>query len=344
MSLTGLLLLTSCQAGGILPEENISENIDLPSSSIAIEETEVDTSNLGPVGSSVALEDSKQSEAQMEAEMNVSQDCGIVLENLSEDMDVLHCPSTTKGENIEGLSDKGPVNSIVAMGESNCSKPEMDDQMDAVDSSEAVDESKGSEAEVYKKLDGLSDKGSICGSAPVVESKDSETEMGDQMVAFQAGLTISGNAVSEHMDLPSSSLGTEAEGLPEKGPISSSVPLEESNSPKVEMGEKGPISSSIPLEESKSPKAEMGEKGPFGSSVPLEESKSPKAEMGEKGPFGSSVPLEESNSPKAEMSEKGPISSSAPLEESKSPKAEMGDSIDASQVGGLPPDINVIYN
>ena len=233
-----------------------SENIDLPSSSIAIQEIEVDTSNLGPIGSSVALEDSKQPEAQM----NVSQDCGIVPENLSEDTDVLHCPSTTKGENIEGLFEKGLVNSIVAIGESNCSKPEMDDQMDAVDSSEVVDESKGFDAEVYKKLDGLSYKGSISGSALVVESKDSESEMGDQMVAFQAG---------------------EAEGLPEKGPISSSVPLEESNSPKAEMSEKGPIRSSAPLEESKSPKAEMGEKGPISSSAPLEESKSPKAEMGD---------------------------------------------------------------
>jgi hypothetical protein len=330
LSLTGLLLLTSSQVGGILPEENISENIDLPSSSIAIEETEVDTSNLDPVDSSVALEDSKQSEAEMDGQMNVSQVCGIVPENVSEEMDLLQCPSATKGENIEGLSEKGPVSSIVAMEESDCSKPEMDDQMDAsqvhtfeadkisenmdlpvsssategenveglsekgsVDSSKAVDESKGSEAEEVnqivvsqhsslvpesisepvvlpssslaeedkkiegisepvvlpssslaeedKKIEGLSDKGPVSGSVPLEESKGSETETGDQMIAFQAGLIVTGDTVSEHVDLPSSSLGTEEEdmeGLPEKGPISSSVPLEESNCPKAEMGDR----------------------------------------------------------------------------------------------------------
>lgn len=321
--------IDASEASGILPEANISENVDLPSSSIAIEETEVDTSNLGPVGCSVALEDLKQSEAQMDAEMNVSQDCGIVPENLSEDMDVLHCPSTTKDENIEGLSEKGPDNSIVSMGESNCSKPEMDDQMDAVDSSEAVDESKGSEAEVYKKLDGLSDKGSISGSAPVVESKDSETEMGDQMVAFQAGLIISGNAVSEHMDLPSSSLGMEAEGLPEKGPISSSVPLEESKSPKAEMGEKGPISSSVPLEEPKSPKAEMGDSidaSQVGGILPQED-------ILEVIDLPSSSMVAEKNV--EDSSDVGPVGSSIALEESKGSEAEIVDQMNVSQVGEI---------
>uniref|UniRef100_A0A2N9E7U6 Uncharacterized protein n=1 Tax=Fagus sylvatica TaxID=28930 RepID=A0A2N9E7U6_FAGSY len=60
-------------------------------------------------------------------------------------------------------------------------------------------------------------------------------------VELQAGLIVTGDTVSEHVDLPSSSLGTEEEdmeGLPEKGPISSSVPLEESNCPKAEMGDR----------------------------------------------------------------------------------------------------------
>jgi hypothetical protein len=292
------------QICGIVPE-NISKDMDLPQCPVVREEKEVDTSNMGPVGSSVALEDSKRSDTETDGQVNVTQICGIVPENTSKDMDLPQCPV----ENIAGLSEKGPVGSIVAMQGSKSSNSEIDDQTDAsqvhelvaddasekvglpvcssatksenvegsseksaVDSSESVNESKWSEAEEGngidvsqhsllmpksiseavvrassslakedKKIEDLLDKGPVTSSVPQEETKGSEVEMGDQMDALQTGLIAPENTVSEHMDLPSSSLGTEEKETQvflEKGPVSSLAPLEESICSEAEMGDR----------------------------------------------------------------------------------------------------------
>jgi len=205
-------------------------------------------------------------------------------------------------------------------------------------------------AEEDKKIEGLSDKGPVSGSVPLEESKGSETETGDQMVAFQAGLIVTGDTVSEHVDLPSSSLGTEEEdmeGLPEKGPISSSVPLEESNCPKAEMGDRidasqaGGIlpqdvsedidlpSSSMVAEKNIEDSSDMG---PVGSSITLEESKVSEAEIVDQMTVSrvcGTVPgnaLENMDLPQCSsategeniegLSEKDPVGSSVAMEES----------------------------
>ena len=102
-----------------MPQEDISEDIDLPSSSMVAEKNVEDSSDMGPVGSSITLEESKGSEAEIVDQMTVSQVCGTVPGNALENMDLPQCSSATEGENIEGLSEKDPVGSSVAMEESN---------------------------------------------------------------------------------------------------------------------------------------------------------------------------------------------------------------------------------
>lgn len=102
-----------------MPQEDISEDIDLPSSSMVAEKNVEDSSDMGLVGSSIALEESKGSEAEIVDQTNVSQVGEIESGNALENMDLPQCSSTTEGENIEGLSEKEPVGSSVAMEESN---------------------------------------------------------------------------------------------------------------------------------------------------------------------------------------------------------------------------------
>jgi hypothetical protein len=102
-----------------LPQEDVSEDIDLPSSSMVAEKNVEDSSDMGPVGSSITLEESKVSEAEIVDQMTVSRVCGTVPGNALENMDLPQCSSATEGENIEGLSEKDPVGSSVAMEESN---------------------------------------------------------------------------------------------------------------------------------------------------------------------------------------------------------------------------------
>lgn len=102
-----------------MPQEDISEDIDLPSSSTVAEKNGVDSSDMVPVGNSIALEESKGSEAEIVDQMNVSQVGEIVSGNALDNVDLPQCSSATEGESIEGLSEKEPVGSSVAMDESN---------------------------------------------------------------------------------------------------------------------------------------------------------------------------------------------------------------------------------
>ena len=61
-----------------MPQEDIAEDIDLPSSSMAAENNVEDSSDMGPIGSSITLEESKGSEAEIVDQLNVSQVCGTV--------------------------------------------------------------------------------------------------------------------------------------------------------------------------------------------------------------------------------------------------------------------------
>ncbi|KAF5452399.1 hypothetical protein F2P56_027401 [Juglans regia] len=376
----------------IFPERNISGNSDLPSSFLVTEGKEVDT-YLSPLGSSFAVEDSKRSKPPMDDQMNVPLVCGTAPVSILEDMDLPQCSSATEGKNIESSSEKGPVGSIMAMEESIGSKPERDDQTDAfldhelvagnvlesvdlpicpsatesenvdglsemgpVGSSEAVNVSKGLEAEEAQQIDvsehsGLLlasisehvilpsvpleeedkkisfDKDPVTSSVPLEESDGSEAEMGDQMEASQACPIVPENTVSENMDLPSSSLRTEkeeTEGLTEKGPVSS---LEESFCPEAEMcGRDGAsqVCGTLPQEN-------ISENIDLPSSTMVEEKKVEDSNMRS---VGSSAALEEK---KVEDSNMRSVGSSAALEESKGYKAKMDDQIMVSQVCGIVP-------
>jgi hypothetical protein len=147
-------------------EENLSKDIHMNSSSIVTEEEKVEySSNISPVASSVALEP-EGSEAQV---------CVTVPENVSETLELPECPSVTEGENIEGLSEKGSIGSVVAVApeESNGSKPEISDQMDA-------SENKGmpvcSSATESENVEDSSEKGLLASPEAVDESKESQAE------------------------------------------------------------------------------------------------------------------------------------------------------------------------
>jgi hypothetical protein len=78
-------------------------------------------------------------------------------------------PSATEGENIEGLSEKGPIGSLVATEKSNDSKPEISDQMDA-------SQTPGSSATESENVEDLSEKGAVARSEAVDESNGSQAE------------------------------------------------------------------------------------------------------------------------------------------------------------------------
>uniref|UniRef100_A0A2N9GEX8 Uncharacterized protein n=1 Tax=Fagus sylvatica TaxID=28930 RepID=A0A2N9GEX8_FAGSY len=72
---------------------------------MAAENNVEDSSDMGPVGSSITLEESKDQKAEIVDQLNVSQVCGTVPRNALENMDLPQCSSATEGENIEGLSE-----------------------------------------------------------------------------------------------------------------------------------------------------------------------------------------------------------------------------------------------
>jgi hypothetical protein len=302
----------------------MSENIDLPLSSIVREEKEGDTSNMGPVSSSIALEDSKRSEAEADDQMNVTQICGIVPENISEDMDLPQCLSATEVENIEGFSEKGPVGSIVAMQGSKSSKSEIDDQMDAsevhklvaVDASEKVGLLVCSSATKSENVEDSSKKSAVDSSEAVNESKGSEAEEGNRIDVSQHSLLMP-KSISEAVVRPSSSLAKEDKNIEDllvKVPVTSSVPREETKGSEVEMGDQ--------MDE-----LQTGLIAPENTVLDL-----PSSSLGTEEE-GTEVFLE-----------KGPVSSLAPLEESICSEAEMDDRINVSQVGDLLPHFHINRN
>lgn len=302
----------------------MSENTDLPLSSIVTEEKEVDTSNMGPVSSSVTLEDSKRSEAETDDQMNVTQICGILPENVSEDMDLPQCLSATEVENIEGFSEKGPVGGIVAMQGSESSKSEIDDQMDASqvhklvadDASEKVGLPVCSSATKSENVEGSSEKSAVDSSETVIESKGSEAEEGKRIDVSQHSLLMP-KSISEAVVQPSSSLAKEDKKIKDllvKGPVTSSVPREESKGSEVEMGDQMDA-------------LQTGLIAPENTVLDLP---------------SSSLGTEEEET--EVFLEKVSVSSLAPLEESICSEAEMGDRINVSQVGDLLAHIHINQN
>lgn len=247
-----ILLLCISQVGGILPLENKSENIDMPSSSIVVEKR-IEDSDVGPVGSSVAVEESKGCKAEMDDGMTVCQVPG----NASENMDLAQCSSATEGESIEGLSEKGPVGSLVAVEESN-------DQVNVSHDCGVVREENIPED---------------------IHMPSSSIGTGEEKVEDSS---VREENLSEDIHMPSSSIATEEEKVEHSNisPVASSVALEESKGSEAQVCETVPENVSKTLDLPERPSATEGEnieglseKGPIGSLVATEKSNDSKPEM-----------------------------------------------------------------
>ncbi|XP_041000945.1 chromatin structure-remodeling complex protein SYD isoform X4 [Juglans microcarpa x Juglans regia] len=305
----------------IFPERNISGNSDLPSSFLVTEGKEVDT-YMSPLGSSFAVEDSKRSKPTMDDQMNVPLVCGTAPVSILEDMDLPQCSSATEGKNTESSSEKGPVGSIMAMEESIVSKPERDDQTDAFldhepvagNVLESVDLPICPSAAESENVDGLSEMGPVGSSETVNVSKELEAEEAQQIdVSEHSGLLLA--SISEHVILPS-------------------VPLEEEDK-KISF-DKDPVTSSVPLEESDGSEAEMGDQMEASQACLIV----PENTVSENMDLPSSSLRTEKEETEG-LTEKGPVSS---LEESFCPEAEMCGRDGASQVCGTLPQENISEN
>ncbi|XP_042967080.1 uncharacterized protein LOC122300466 isoform X2 [Carya illinoinensis] len=361
------------QVCGTLPQENISEDIDLPSSSMAeekkvedsnmcsvsssaaLEEKKVEDSNMCSIGSSAALEESK---AEMDDQIMVSHVCGIVPGKASENMDLPHSPSATEVGNIEGLSEKGPVDSLVAVEESN---DRMNlSQVPGIVQGENISEDNNlasfSKVNEEEKVEDCSDMAPVASSVPQEETNGSEAQVCEIM---------QGENMSEDIHLLSSSMVPEKENVEnsERAPFSRSVGVEESKVSEAVVCRLVPENVSRNLDLPQSISAAEGEineglseKGPIGSLVATEEKNDSKPDtVGEMdaSPVDTTV-LE--NVPKildltqsiaaAEgeinegLSEKGPIGSLVATEETNDSKPDMVDEMDASRVDTTVPENN----
>ncbi|PQQ19405.1 chromatin structure-remodeling complex protein SYD isoform X2 [Prunus yedoensis var. nudiflora] len=184
--------LDASKVGVILLEEAISENVDLPASSIKTEGKEVVGPSEGKVGCSV-MEGSKTPVAEMVPQVNASDAC-----------ERLPVTLAIGGDSVEGLSDARPIDSSKSLEESKS-------EAKIVDASELP----VTWAIRGDSVEGLSEAGPMDSSESLEESK-CEAKVGD---ASQVAGTMQEN-VSENLDQSEAPLtmgGDSVEALPEAG-------------------------------------------------------------------------------------------------------------------------------
>lgn len=105
--------MSSTQVSAVEPNNNSSENIVQPEGSAVMEQKKIEgLSENRVVGCLVVLEESKGSPAEMADQVDVSQDCSIVAEVESENMDQPP-PSSTEGDDADGSSEMELVGNAV---------------------------------------------------------------------------------------------------------------------------------------------------------------------------------------------------------------------------------------
>ncbi|KAI5349601.1 hypothetical protein L3X38_002490 [Prunus dulcis] len=224
--------LDASKVGVMLLEEAISENVDLPASSMETEGKEVVGPSEGKVGCSVMEEGSKTPVAEMVPQVNASDACESVQEIVSENMDLPLVTSTIVGDSVEGSSDAVPTGSSKS--------PEgLESEAKIVEGFQVCGTLPGNVSENLDQLpvtlaiggdnvEGLSEAGPIDNSNSLEESK-SEAKIVDASLVCG---TLPGN-VSENLDQLPVTLaigGNSVEGLSDARPIDSSKSLEESES------------------------------------------------------------------------------------------------------------------
>ncbi|KAJ0092549.1 hypothetical protein Patl1_25555 [Pistacia atlantica] len=175
--------------------EGLSKDLDLPSSSMVIEEEKIEgSSEKDPVSSLVLVEDSKGSVGEAGNQMNVSLDAAVVQENLSEDPG-RPLSSMVEVEKIDDSSEKDIV--LVSL-----------------------EDPKGSVAEAGNQIDVASGAG--------VEQEPVSEDLGLPAPSMAVEL-VKQEPVSEDSGLPTFSMAVEQEKtevLSEKDPNGSSVSQE----------------------------------------------------------------------------------------------------------------------
>ncbi|XP_016647529.1 PREDICTED: chromatin structure-remodeling complex protein SYD isoform X2 [Prunus mume] len=352
--------LDASKVGVMLLEEAISENVDLPASSIETEGKEVVCPSEGKVGCSVMEEGSKTPVAEMVPQVNASDACESVQEIVSENMDLPLVTSTIVGDSVEGSSDAVPIGSSKS--------PEgLESEAKIVDGFQVCGTLQGNVSENLDQLpvtlaigdnnvEGLSEAGPIDNSNSLEES-NSEAKIVDASLVCG---TLPGN-VSENLDQLPVTLaieGNSVEGLSDARPIDSSKSLEESKS-EAKIVDASEVCGTLPVDVSENldqlpvtlamrgdSVEGLSEAGPMDSSQSLEESKC-EAKVGDASQVAGTMQenvsenLDQSEAPLTmggdgveALPEAGPAGSSKSPEESKC-EAKVGD---ASQVCGSIPE------
>ncbi|XP_044485654.1 chromatin structure-remodeling complex protein SYD-like isoform X2 [Mangifera indica] len=216
--------------GDIMPE-NLSNELDLPSSSMATEEKIEGSPEKDPLSSLVSVEDSKGSVGEAGEQIDISQCGDIMPKNLSKDLDLPSSSMVIEDENFEESSEKDPGSSLVSVEDFKGSVGKAGNQMKVSLGAGVVQENLSEDSGMTltslvveeEKTDYSSEKDIVLVS--LEDPKGSVAEAGNQIdVASEAG--VEQEPVSDHLVLPAPSMEVEQEktqALSEKDPVGVSV-------------------------------------------------------------------------------------------------------------------------
>ncbi|KAK3204717.1 hypothetical protein Dsin_018763, partial [Dipteronia sinensis] len=342
------------QVGGVMPE-NLSEELGLPSSSLATKEERIEgSSEMDLVKIIAPLEDLKRCIAKQGNQMDVSHGGGVMPVNLSEDLGLPSSSLMTKEGKTEGCSEKDPVSNLAALDDSKECVVEADDKAD-VSEGGVVPVNSGLPSYLLEMeegpIEGCSEKYPVSNLVALEDSKQCAVEQG--------------GALPENLDLPSPSSVMEEETIEkcsEKDFVCNLVALDDSKECAVEADDKANVSQGGALPENldlPSSSSTMddettdccSEKDPVNNLVALVDSKECAVEADDKmnvsqgGALQENLNLPSSSSAVDEettdaCSEKDPVNNLVALVDSKGCVTEADDNMD--QGGALQENLDLL--
>lgn len=226
-------MLSSTQVSTVLPDNDRSENMALPAPSMVTEEQKLEGLFEDGIVSLVVLEESKGSPAEMGDKVDVSQDCRMVAEIESENLDEPP-PSTSEGDNVLGSSEV----ELVVISSENLDQPppslttEGDNaagssKMELIGSPSVPEESELKDEAATAHVSESQPEGENKDLPPSTSAQDSENVKGSpDRDPLTGHVSLPQN---ENKDLPSSSSAQEGEnieGLSAGAELGSSVDME----------------------------------------------------------------------------------------------------------------------
>ncbi|XP_015874475.3 chromatin structure-remodeling complex protein SYD isoform X3 [Ziziphus jujuba] len=225
--------LGASQVSTVLPDNDRSENMALPAPSMVTEEQKLEGLFEDGIVSLVVLEESKGSPAEMGDKVDVSQDCRMVAEIESENLDEPP-PSTSEGDNVLGSSEV----ELVVISSENLDQPppslttEGDNaagssKMELIGSPSVPEESELKDEAATAHVSESQPEGENKDLPPSTSAQDSENVKGSpDRDPLTGHVSLPQN---ENKDLPSSSSAQEGEnieGLSAGAELGSSVDME----------------------------------------------------------------------------------------------------------------------